>query len=79
MDGLMAMLLVLVIGALVAGLYMVPTVVAVARRRPNPMPVVVINVLLGWTLLGWAAALAMAFHTPVAGVAVPLSPPSGPQ
>ncbi|WP_370327216.1 superinfection immunity protein [Euzebya sp.] len=60
--------------------YFAPTIVVLTRRRPNPMPVVVVNAFLGWTLLGWVGALAMAFHTP----AVPTSPtptaptPTGP-
>jgi nucleoside permease NupC len=48
------------------GVYMVPTIVALARndgqakRVPNIGPLVVINVLLGWTFVGWVVALAMA-------------------
>lgn len=41
--------------------YFVPTVVAVARQHPNTAPIVVVNVLLGWTLVGYAVALAWAF------------------
>ncbi len=71
MEGIVWMLVFLVGGSLAAGLYLLPTVVVGLRRRPNPMPVVVVNVLLGWTLLGWVAALAMAVHTPAVGVAHP--------
>lgn len=42
-------------------LYFVPSVVAAARKAKATAPVVVINVLLGWTVLGWVVALAMAF------------------
>ena len=38
----------------------VPWWVAVHRRVPNAGSVIVIDVLLGWTLVGWAVALAMA-------------------
>jgi Superinfection immunity protein len=44
--------------------YFVPTIIAVLRNIPNALSVGVINLFLGWTLLGWVAALAMA----VAGV-----------
>ncbi|MGO4630356.1 superinfection immunity protein [Streptomyces sp. 2RAF24] len=40
--------------------YFVPTVVAVVRSVPNRGSVIVINVFLGWTVLGWIVALAMA-------------------
>lgn len=40
--------------------YFVPSMIAVGREQPNPMPIYVINLLLGWTLAGWGFALAMA-------------------
>jgi Superinfection immunity protein len=42
--------------------YWVPTIVAVARRNevPSVTPIVVVNCFLGWTLIGWVVALAMA-------------------
>lgn len=48
----------------VAGVYLIPTVVAFARGVPSPWSVAVINVLLGWTLIGWAVALALAVRDP---------------
>jgi hypothetical protein len=44
----------------VLGLYLIPTIVAVIRKVPNMGSVIVINLLLGWTLVGWVVALAMA-------------------
>jgi Superinfection immunity protein len=40
--------------------YFVPWWVAVHRHVPNWGSVIVVNVLLGWTLVGWAVAMAMA-------------------
>jgi len=40
--------------------YFLPTIVAVYRKVPNQGSVAVINVFLGWTLIGWVVALAMA-------------------
>ncbi|MBV6635499.1 MAG: superinfection immunity protein [Mameliella sp.] len=40
--------------------YMLPTFVGAARGARNMGAIVVINLLLGWTLLGWVVALAMA-------------------
>jgi hypothetical protein len=42
------------------GMYFVPLFVAGARSMPNVGSVAVINVLLGWTVIGWIVALAMA-------------------
>lgn len=41
----------------------VPTIVGVIRKVPNIGSVVVINLFLGWTLVGWVVALAMAART----------------
>ena len=43
-----------------AALYLLPTVVAVKRDAAATREVVLLNVFLGWTCLGWAWALALA-------------------
>ena len=48
---------VLVIFAMVLGVYFLPTVVAMMRNHHNAGAILVLNLLLGWTLLGWVAAL----------------------
>jgi Superinfection immunity protein len=52
----------LVILLLAFVLYWLPTIVAVVRRNelPSVGPVVLVNCFLGWTLVGWVVALAMA-------------------
>lgn len=47
--------------AVLAGvaLYFVPTMVAVARKHHQLMPIVAINLFLGWLVIGWVVALAM--------------------
>jgi hypothetical protein len=40
--------------------YFAPTIVAAARKVPNQGSVLVVNTFLGWTLIGWVVALAMA-------------------
>lgn len=54
----MAMLSVLI------GLYLLPTFLAFSRNVSSPWSVAVINVLLGWTLIGWVVALAMSAREP---------------
>jgi len=38
-------------------LYWVPTVVAYWRHHHNRLAILVLNTFLGWTFLGWVAAL----------------------
>ena len=40
--------------------YFAPSFVASHRKVPNTGSVMVVNALLGWTVIGWAVALAMA-------------------
>ena len=37
--------------------YLLPTIVAVARKHPNKMAIILINIFLGWTFVGWLGAL----------------------
>lgn len=53
-------LIILLIGAF---LYFVPTIVAASRKVRNGASVFIINLFLGWTLIGWVVALAMAVRT----------------
>jgi hypothetical protein len=57
------LLLVLLGWAALICVYVAPTVVAFRRNVVNKWSVGVINILLGWTLIGWAVALAMAVRT----------------
>jgi hypothetical protein len=45
-------------------LYMLPTIIAGYRVHPNTAAVAILNFLLGWTGLGWVAALAWSFAKP---------------
>ncbi|MBO0917979.1 hypothetical protein EES39_06925 [Streptomyces sp. ADI92-24] len=40
--------------------YFLPTIIAFARGVSNSGSVLVLNLFLGWTLVGWVVALAMA-------------------
>lgn len=42
-------------------LYMLPSIVAAARDHRNIAAILVLNILLGWTLIGWAIAIVWAF------------------
>jgi len=45
------------------GAYFLPTILGARRKVVNVGSVFAINLLLGWTLIGWAIALAMALRT----------------
>jgi len=47
-----------------AVIYLAPSIVARQRHAPNTASVAVVNVFLGWTVIGWAVALAMAYRDP---------------
>lgn len=59
-DGMsMAVFLVVVIGSFV--IYCVPTFFAFLRGHRQLMPILIVNLFFGWTLLGWVICLAWAF------------------
>lgn len=43
--------------AVIVALYFVPTIVASVRSHDNAVAITALNLLLGWTLVGWVAAL----------------------
>ena len=52
-----------VLAPIAAGLYLLPVLVGWCRRVPDICSVAVINILLGWTLVGWVMALALAMRS----------------
>lgn len=57
--------------------YFAPAIVALARHVPNTGSVIVIDVLLGWTIVGWIVALAMACRSKPPGYPAPRYPGPG--
>ena len=50
----------LLILALLLAVYMIPFIVASSRAHPQKTPILILNIFLGWTLLGWVGALVWA-------------------
>lgn len=50
-------------GTVVIAAYLLPIIIAGVRRVVNIGSVFAINLLLGWTFVGWVVALAMALRT----------------
>ncbi|MGH3158117.1 MAG: superinfection immunity protein [Streptosporangiaceae bacterium] len=62
--------------AVLAALYLAPTLTGWARHVPHLGSVAVVNILFGWTLIGWGIALAMAARSaPPADPRPPQWPP----
>jgi hypothetical protein len=60
--------------------YCLPAIVAAIRKVPNMGSVIVINLLLGWTFVGWVVSMAMASRSQLAPVQVNVNHlPSPPQ
>jgi positive regulator of sigma E activity len=43
-------------------LYLAPAIVADMRAREDALAITIVNVLLGWTVVGWIAAFVWARH-----------------
>ena len=48
------------VSALAIAIYLLPTIVVIGRRRNNALAIIALNILLGWTFIGWVAALVWA-------------------
>ncbi len=52
-----ALLLAIVFGG---ALYFAPSIVAVLRKKSNVLAIVALNMLLGWSVLGWVISMVWA-------------------
>jgi len=50
-------------GLLGLGLYFLPTILAALRHKKNMLGIVLLNVLAGWTFIGWIIALVWSLTT----------------
>jgi hypothetical protein len=44
-------------GAMIVGIYLLPTFVACAYKKRNKWIIAILNLLLGWTIIGWVVLL----------------------
>ena len=42
-------------------IYFTPTIIAYSREKRNANAILVLNIFLGWTIIGWLIALIWAF------------------
>jgi hypothetical protein len=43
--------------------YFLPTIIASTRKNSNATAITILNLFLGWTIIGWIGALAWAFSS----------------
>jgi len=65
--------------ALATFLYFMPWAVAASRYKSNTLAIALVNLLLGWTVIGWVVALVMACgsHQMTAAIPAGYYPPPG--
>jgi hypothetical protein len=59
---IISLLTIVVFGVLI-GLYLLPVIIGQVRHVPDVGSIATINILLGWTLVGWVVALALALRS----------------
>jgi Superinfection immunity protein len=50
----------LILLLILAGMYFLPTIIAFNRNRHNKGAIFVLNLFLGWTVLGWVVSMVWA-------------------
>jgi hypothetical protein len=45
--------------------YFIPTALGIRRKIRNPVDLFIVNLIVGWTVIGWVLALLMALRDPV--------------
>jgi hypothetical protein len=50
----------ILVGMIVLGVYCIPSIVAIYREHQYTIPIIALNLLFGWTLLGWGIAMVWA-------------------
>ena len=70
MNALIGLGAITILVALAISAYLLPTIIAVLRHAPDLAAVVLINVLLGWSFIGWLIAMIMAVRRTVPGIQV---------
>jgi hypothetical protein len=59
-NGIFGIGIFIVLAAISLAIYFLPTYIAVKRHHKNILAILVLNLLLGWTFLGWVVSLVWA-------------------
>ena len=61
MGALIGLFFTLILAIIGIAIYFIPAIIAVLKGHRNALAIAVLNLLLGWTFLGWVIALVWAF------------------
>ncbi|MGN0538395.1 MAG: superinfection immunity protein [Candidatus Fimenecus sp.] len=61
MDDFGTILLFLFIGIIGFLFYFLPSILGFVRHQPNKTAILILNIFLGWSFIGWIVALVWAF------------------
>lgn len=51
----------IIIFIFLVAIYFLPTIVATIKEKKNSTAIFILNLLVGWTLIGWVVALVWSF------------------
>ena len=77
-TGFLVLFVLILVATLI--LYPVPLIIAACRRHPNTVPILLVNLFLGWTFVGWFIALVWACTStskPTVVIQQAFQPPQG--
>ena len=60
--GIVALLILLVVGIALIALHFLPGIIASRRNHRNALAIWLVNIFFGWTLIGWVVALIWALN-----------------
>lgn len=67
----MAMGTIVILSILGFVIYFLPSLIAWKRKHHQLVPIVLLNIFLGWSVLGWVISLVWAFMSPSAAATTP--------
>ena len=77
--GIVIFIVALVIGLLI---HFLPTIIACKNKSPKKVAAIILNIFLGWSLIGWIIALVLACKKPAPPATINTNayyPPQNPQ
>ena len=66
LQGVLPLIILLAMFGGICALYFLPAVIADRKRHQHRHPILLLNLFLGWTLIGWVGALVWAEMDPQA-------------
>lgn len=63
--GPMELIIMLPLTLIMLAIFFLPIIIAVRKHHPNTLGIVLIDIFLGWSILGWLGALIWALQNPI--------------